>query len=286
MYESRRGLAAGIVVAALGLLCLGGGIALLGWRLLEPDKAVIVPPGHTNVPVLTPTPGLLGTPVIPPALPDDPVGLVILPVSERTTLTPTPASRITVFRATVFRATVSRATITPSQILTAARSPIYTATVTGTPTGTLTNTPTRTLTHTSTPRPGPVNPTGTVGTAEPVTESPPSRTPTTTLTITFTPMQTPTYTPWPSPVPVVPERLVIDAIGLDVPVIPVGQHTVTLEGVIYSQWNVPDNGAAGWHQDSARLGESGNLVLNGHHNTNGEVFRYLVALHPGDLIRL
>jgi sortase A len=40
----------------------------------------------------------------------------------------------------------------------------------------------------------------------------------------------------------------------------------------------------GWHKNSARLGEPGNTVFNGHHNVYGEVFVRLVDLKEGDLI--
>jgi sortase A len=79
---------------------------------------------------------------------------------------------------------------------------------------------------------------------------------------------------------------VIDSIGLDAPVVPVGQHPLTLAGQVYSQWESPDQRAAGWHQNSAPLGQPGNTVLNGHHNVYGEVFHYLVALQPGDIVTL
>jgi len=42
--------------------------------------------------------------------------------------------------------------------------------------------------------------------------------------------------------------------------------------------------AAGWHETSAPLGMPGNIVLNGHNTTNGEVFRDLYTLEAGDTI--
>ena len=42
--------------------------------------------------------------------------------------------------------------------------------------------------------------------------------------------------------------------------------------------------AAGWHPDSALPGESGNTVINGHHNIDGEVFADLVNVVEGDTI--
>jgi sortase A len=52
------------------------------------------------------------------------------------------------------------------------------------------------------------------------------------------------------------------------------------------QWDVPDQYVAGWHDTSAQLGEIGNTVLNGHHNSHGEVFGRLVDLEVGDQIRV
>ena len=78
----------------------------------------------------------------------------------------------------------------------------------------------------------------------------------------------------------------IESIGLSAPVVPVGQHPLRVGKQVYSQWDVPDVFAAGWHQNSAPLGQPGNTVLNGHHNVNGEVFRYLIEVEPGDRVIL
>lgn len=86
------------------------------------------------------------------------------------------------------------------------------------------------------------------------------------------------------PGPAAPTRLVIPAIGLDAPVQPVGVVAVTQGGQTTLQWQVPDGYVVGWHEDSAAPGRPGNTVLNGHHNINGQVFRDLVKLRPGDAI--
>jgi sortase A len=52
-------------------------------------------------------------------------------------------------------------------------------------------------------------------------------------------------------------------------------------GQQYSIWQVPD-GVVGWHKTSAYPGHPGNIVLNGHHNIKGQVFRYLIDLEVGD----
>jgi LPXTG-site transpeptidase (sortase) family protein len=81
-----------------------------------------------------------------------------------------------------------------------------------------------------------------------------------------------------------PIRLVISAIDLDAPIIPSDIKTIEVNGQAYQQWLVPNQYAAGWHSGSARLGELGNLVLNGHHNVYDEVFRDLEKLNVGELI--
>jgi len=93
--------------------------------------------------------------------------------------------------------------------------------------------------------------------------------------------------PAPRPTPVnlagsIPTRIVIPAIQLDAPVETAGWHVVN--GV--SQWDVPNLFAAGWLMTSAALGKAGNTAITGHHNIDGEVFRGLVKLKPGDRITL
>lgn len=81
-----------------------------------------------------------------------------------------------------------------------------------------------------------------------------------------------------------PTRIVIPALGVDGPVVPVSLDQTEVEGQTRAAWGVPDQYAAGWHESSAALGESGNLVLNGHNTTNGEIFRDLYTLDSGDEI--
>jgi len=78
-----------------------------------------------------------------------------------------------------------------------------------------------------------------------------------------------------------PERLLIPSLDLDAPVIGVGLVQVQNEGQTYYQWQVPPDYEVGWHNTSAPLGQSGNTVLNGHHNIHGEVFRYLADIEVG-----
>jgi len=54
---------------------------------------------------------------------------------------------------------------------------------------------------------------------------------------------------------------------------------------IKGQWEVADY-AAGHHYNSPNPGEGGNIVLSGHNNWRGEVFRYLEKMEVGDLIQV
>jgi LPXTG-site transpeptidase (sortase) family protein len=86
------------------------------------------------------------------------------------------------------------------------------------------------------------------------------------------------------PPPQVPVRIVIPSIDLNAPVVPAPVDFETIAGKEFLQWFVPDEFAVGWHTTSAMLGETGNTVLNGHHNVFGEVFGSLVDVTEGDMI--
>jgi sortase A len=106
-------------------------------------------------------------------------------------------------------------------------------------------------------------------------------------------------TPTPAPPPVVanppipgdnpgidlliPTRLIIESVGIDSKIIPVGWNVISRDGQEYSIWEVADY-AVGWHKTSAILGQPGNTVMAGHHNVNGEVFRDLVNVEVGDKV--
>ncbi len=79
-----------------------------------------------------------------------------------------------------------------------------------------------------------------------------------------------------------PIRVVIDSIGLNAAVVEAQMRLVWLEAQQYEQWLAPEERAVGWHTRSAKLGEVGNTVLNGHHNAYGEVFRRLEDVEVGD----
>jgi sortase A len=96
--------------------------------------------------------------------------------------------------------------------------------------------------------------------------------------------------PMPSAVPPSvgePNRIVIPKIDLDAPMVDVGWEVVERGDQRYTEWQTADN-AAGHHVNSARPGEQGNVVLSGHHNTKGEVFRRIsdMELAIGDSIYL
>jgi len=80
-----------------------------------------------------------------------------------------------------------------------------------------------------------------------------------------------------------PVRLVIESVGIDSDILPVGWEVVEQGGKQYSIWQVADF-AIGWHKTTASLGQSGNTVMAGHHNVQGEIFRDLVNVEVGDIV--
>ncbi len=85
---------------------------------------------------------------------------------------------------------------------------------------------------------------------------------------------------------VLPSRLVIPAIKVDTPVVELGWKTnKTASGSVLSEWDVA-NYAAGWHKNSALPNETGNVVMSGHNNILGSVFRELDQLKRGDTVEL
>jgi LPXTG-site transpeptidase (sortase) family protein len=83
---------------------------------------------------------------------------------------------------------------------------------------------------------------------------------------------------------VVPVRLSIPVIDLEADIVHAQNKEVVQGEKTYIQWLAPDEYAVGWHFDSAFLGETGNTVLNGHHNVFGKVFENLDKLVSGDEI--
>lgn len=123
------------------------------------------------------------------------------------------------------------------------------------------------------------------------TPSAPSSTPfqpaTETQEIEATPEPTATPVPSPTALPIpkeAPLRLEIPVIALDAPVEEVHTVEAVVDGENVVQWQVPNRFASGWHTGTARLGEPGNTVLNGHHNVYQEVFGELKQVNLGDEI--
>jgi hypothetical protein len=89
------------------------------------------------------------------------------------------------------------------------------------------------------------------------------------------------------PTALVPDRLVIPAIKVDAAVISISPERVN-SNAVGSQlaWPVPPADKAGWHSTSAKFGERGNTVINGHNYPQTAVFRSLYKLQPGDEVLL
>jgi LPXTG-site transpeptidase (sortase) family protein len=80
-----------------------------------------------------------------------------------------------------------------------------------------------------------------------------------------------------------PVRLELPSIEADIDVVELGWHTVEAEnGQRYAEWDVAEF-AAGWHKNSVLPGQTGNVVMSGHNNIKGAVFRELDKLEEGDL---
>jgi sortase A len=151
---------------------------------------------------------------------------------------------------------------------------------------------TSTLTPTELPTATPTRPPSTAGPTPEllpdwtITPTPPEPAPTSLPATPIPPSPTPTPAPTATPAPPAenpPTRIVAPAIDLDARVVPMGWELVDRDGTMVSEWLVPEK-AAGWHMNSALPGHQENMVLSGHHNIEGKVFRYVVDLEPGDEI--
>ena len=136
--------------------------------------------------------------------------------------------------------------------------------------------PAATFAATSTPvAPEPTQPAPTATTAPPSPEPP-------TPTATSVPPEAAAATASPPVLPTVPTaspvlasapvRLVIPDLKLDVPVVEMGWRVVQTADGARSDWVIPKN-EAGHHINSALLGDEGNVVISGHNNIYGEVFK-------------
>ncbi|GEM_PF-3473266 len=96
---------------------------------------------------------------------------------------------------------------------------------------------------------------------------------------------TPRPTPQPTPTPepgAPPVWLSIPALGIDVPVVPVEPKVYREGNWWFRTWETADY-AAGYHVGTAYPGEAGNVVISGHNNIKGAVFRPISILGDPDV---
>ena len=134
--------------------------------------------------------------------------------------------------------------------------------------------------YTPTPRPTrPVTPT-----PEPrATPGPPTATPRAAAGPVARPAPATPTPPPPGSEP--PTRLLIPSLGVDSEVVEVGFNLVDENGVLTREWLTADYGA-GHHTGSANPGAQGNVVISGHNNIYGRVFRLLERVKPDDEVIL
>jgi len=145
--------------------------------------------------------------------------------------------------------------------------------------------PTATLEPTATFTP-PITPSPTA-TPTPTAMPQPMATPTSVVTVTPSPTRQPTATPTATPTflpptpsppaipPQPPVRIVIPDLDIDAPVVEMGWRVVEVGGKRRTEWDLDPikGGKAGHLANSALPGQSGNVVISGHHNIEGEVFK-------------
>ena len=141
-----------------------------------------------------------------------------------------------------------------------------TATATAAPIATPTPTPAKQPTAIPTATPKPTEP----STPAVTTMTSPTPQPTATPTATAIP---PTPTPAITPQP--PVRIVIPDLDIDAPVVEMGWKVVEASGEQRTEWDLStiENGKVGHLINSALPGQPGNVVLSGHHNIEGKVFK-------------
>lgn len=257
-----------IIVTAIGVICMIGGVVLATLRIIEPNKTALSVPA-TNTPILiVPTQGFLFEETIAPPPLNPNIDVPIMPVmvvEEVATATPitptttqlptyTPTSSPTEIKtstATLIPITATLASQTPTPSISPTKTITNTPTITQSPTSTLTATSKPTFVPDDIDNPLPIRPSPTL--LSPIT---------------------------------IPERIEIPQINLDAPIVEVGWHTISIDDQVFSRWDVPDKFATGWHNASATLGQQGNTVINGHHNAFGRVFAELVNVQPGDRINI
>jgi LPXTG-site transpeptidase (sortase) family protein len=78
-----------------------------------------------------------------------------------------------------------------------------------------------------------------------------------------------------------PRHLRIPAIEVDTEIVEVTSQVIEIDGQRVREWEVASY-AAGHHDTSANPGEGGNIVITGHNDWEGEVFRTLEYVELGD----
>jgi len=115
----------------------------------------------------------------------------------------------------------------------------------------------------------------------PTAQAEPSPAPGQTIAPDATPQSPDLAAPLRAPAQSAPTRLLIPAIQLDIPVRTVGTRTVRRGSATMLIWDdVADAGA--FHNTSAYPGQGGNIVINGHRDILGAVFRHLDRVQVGD----
>jgi sortase A len=100
------------------------------------------------------------------------------------------------------------------------------------------------------------------------------------------PATTLTPSPWPYAQNAVAARLThiaVPAVGIDTEVVEVAPVAIQVGQQTVFEWPVAD-WAAGHHSSSANPGEGGNVVIAGHDDVRGEVFRGLHDIEVGDQV--
>lgn len=96
-----------------------------------------------------------------------------------------------------------------------------------------------------------------------------------------------TPVPAPAPRPALPPatHIAVPAVGIDTRIVEVGYQVLTVDGQHVLQWQVAAF-AAGHNSLSANPGEGGNIVITGHDDWKGEVFKNLAHVKVGDQVTL
>jgi sortase A len=135
------------------------------------------------------------------------------------------------------------------------------------------------------------SPVGSTPTSTPVPELLPSADGDATALPTATPMADPPplaatlATPTPAqPLPGA-THIAIPSVGIDTKIVDVGYQTLTIDGQTVRQLQVAAY-AAGHDALSANPGAGGNIVISGHDDWQGEVFKNLYQVHLGDQLVL